>query len=131
MRAKVTDIAQRDHGNELMEFIILLPLLILIGFMILQLMLAGQTILVANSAAREGARAYVTCESDWQGYIRRSTGGFKVEGVNASQGGHDVTVSVQLHVPILSMPVLGSILERTVPPVTGSATMFLESCRLR
>ncbi len=110
----------REDGAEMIEFLGLLPILLMVGLIIVQLLLAGQTMMVALSAAREGARAAVVCE-DVGSAVARASPGFAPQ-ISTQDGADDVKVIVGLQVPTIDIPFVHTLM----PVVQESATMRKE-----
>jgi Flp pilus assembly protein TadG len=123
MNRNFHSVFSNEDGSEIIEFLGLLPLLLMIGLIIVQVLLAGQTIMVANSAAREGARAAAVCE-DVGGAVVRASPGFSPQ-IQRIPNGTEVTVKVSLQVPTIGI----RFLQTMMPIVTGSSTMRFERTR--
>ncbi len=123
MRYRLEQLAAREEGAEIIEFLGLLPILLMVGLIIVQLLLAGQTMMVALSAAREGARAAVVCESVG-GAVARASPGFAPQ-ISVQDGANDVKVVVGLQVPTIDIPFVHTLM----PVVSESATMRKELTR--
>jgi hypothetical protein len=65
-----------ERGVEVVEFIGIIPWLLIMGLVIWQLLIFSQVALVAPSAAREGARAAAANE-DCEEFVRKVIGWFK------------------------------------------------------
>ncbi len=110
----------REDGAEMIEFLGLLPILLMVGLIIVQLLLAGQTMMVALSAAREGARAAVVCE-DVGSAVARASPGFSPQ-ISIQDGADDVKVVVGLQIPTIDIPYVHTLM----PVVQENATMRKE-----
>jgi hypothetical protein len=119
-------ILRAEDGVEIIEFLGLLPLLIGIGLVLVQVLLAGQTIMVAVSAAREGARAAAVCEPDVYGVVARASPGFSARNVQVENAGQNVKVTVGLRMPLIPNPIFKA---DSVPPIQASAVMRRELTR--
>jgi hypothetical protein len=119
-----------ERGIELIEFLGFFPLVLLILVLAWQLILVGYTGIVANGAAREGARAAVVRE-DIDRAVRFASPGFDgrrhwtllsppcIRGTRAP-----VRIQVQLEVPHVTFPFVGAL--NAYPNVTAEATMRCE-----
>lgn len=118
-------LGSEENGNQLIEFLGLLPLIIMAGLIVFQLILAGQTISAANSAAREAARAATVCE-DWYGAAVRASLGYdgNREVLPPTREGDMTVVRVRLRVPTLKIPYL----ETMMPWITGKGAVRREKC---
>lgn len=123
MLQKLRGLHEREEGAEIIEFLGLLPFLLMVGLIIVQLLFAGHTIMVALSAAREGARAAVVCENAY-GAVARAAPGFAPQ-VSVQGGGNDIRVTVGLQVPTIDIPYVHTLM----PVVYQSATMRKERTR--
>ncbi|HEU4323631.1 MAG TPA: TadE/TadG family type IV pilus assembly protein [Roseiflexaceae bacterium] len=118
-----------ERGAELVEFLGFLPLVLMIIVVGWQFALVGYTGVVAASAAREGARAAAAGEDAGQAVVWASPGfdrrrEWTSSGVCFGGSGQPVTVRVQLEVPHVAVPFLGSLGVR--PKVSASATLRCE-----
>jgi hypothetical protein len=114
----------RQDGNQLIEFLGLFPLLIMLGMVIFQLVLAFQTISVAASAAREAARAAAVCE-DYQTAARNASLGYDGNREVSVVGGEMTSATVRLRVPTLKIIYLDSVM----PWITSKAAVRTEQTR--
>jgi pilus assembly protein CpaE len=119
-----------ERGIELIEFLGFFPLVLLILVLAWQFILVGYTGIVANGAAREGARAAVVRE-DIDQAVRFASPGFDgrrqwtmlsapcIRGTRAP-----VRIQVQLEVPHVTFPFVGAL--NAYPKVIAEATMRCE-----
>ena len=114
-------IAKEERGAEAIEFVGLVPLVLLVALLSWQLILVGYAGIVAAGAAREGARA-AAVDQDVAGAVSASSAGLSVEVVGAG-GGEMRTVQVRVQVPKVPLPLLGAI---EYPWVYSAATMRYE-----
>ena len=111
-----------DDGAEVIEFIGLLPVILLVGLLMIQILVAAQTFLIASSAAREGARAGAVGESI-NDAVARSSSGYDRQ-IEVRCDGHSVYVTVRLKIRLFR---LFSFLEGQIPRAEGRAVMRLEA----
>jgi hypothetical protein len=123
MWRRVRELHEQEEGAEIIEFLGLLPFLLMVGLIIVQFMFAGQTIMVALSSAREGARAAVVCENIY-GAVARASPGFAPQ-VMVTRGANDIRVTVGLQVPTIDIPYVNTLM----PMIYQSATMRREKTR--
>ena len=90
---------RQDKGVEIIEFIGMMPFLFIIAIIILYTMVAGYTMVVAASAAREAARAEAVGE-DGVGAARRASPGFDGRRDTQCGGGDTVWCAVTLRLPV-------------------------------
>lgn len=115
-----------ENGVELIEFIGILPFLLIMAIIGLQLFLVGHTMVVAASAAREGVRALAVCpQGDVAGAVQRASPGYHPEIREASRGGTTSRVVVALQIPTIR---IAHFIEELMPMVPASATMRTERC---
>lgn len=115
-----------EQGVELVEFIGILPLLLVVTLIGFQIFLVGHTMVVAASAAREGARALAVCpREDVAGAIQRASPGYTPEIREQSRGGTTSRVVVALQIPTIR---IAHFIEERMPKVAASATMRTERC---
>lgn len=123
MFQRIKTLVCRQDGIEVIEFIALLPLLIMVALIIFQVMLGGFTIITAMSAAREGARAAAVCGNIKEA-VDRASPGFSAT-ANSEYSGDYVKVTVTL--PLLTVP--NPFFSPKDVPIQGSATMRREQMR--
>jgi Flp pilus assembly protein TadG len=120
-----------EKGVETIEFLGLIPLVLLILAITWQFILVGYTGIIAAGAAREGVRAAAVRE-DVERAVRYGSPGFDgrrewsaLAGYPCSAySGNPVTIQVQLEVPHVVLPFLGAL--NAYPKVTSVATMRCE-----
>jgi hypothetical protein len=119
-----------EHGVELIEFLGFFPLVLLILVIAWQLLLVGYTGIVANGAAREGARAAVV-RADIDQAVRFASPGFDgrrhwrlLSPPCTFYRSSPVRIQVQLEVPHVTFPFIGAL--NAYPPVPAEATMRCE-----
>ena len=114
-------LSKEERGAEAIEFVGLVPLVLLVALLSWQLILVGYAGIVAAGAAREGARA-AAVDQDVGGAVSASSAGLRVEVVSAG-GGEMRSVRVRVQVPKIPLPLLGAI---EYPWVYSTATMRYE-----
>ena len=94
-----------EQGVEIVEFVGIMPLLLMIGLVVWQFMVFGHVALITSAAAREGARAAAAYESA-HGAVARSVGSYdyRVSGGSCGAPGSPVRVTVRLRIPIIDIP---------------------------
>jgi Flp pilus assembly protein TadG len=88
-----------QRGQASVEFVAVLPAVMLVALIVWQLALAGQTAWLAANAARVGARA-VAVDQDAAAAVRSSLPDSLERGLTVTRGG-DGDVEVGVRVPIL------------------------------
>ena len=120
---QLLSLAKREEGaTAAIEYIAVVPGIVMIAFAMVQLLMGVQAALMATSAAREAARAAVVCD-DVGTAINNAAPGFEVTSYGCSGGGgrgNAVTCSVTVKVPAIAF---------NVGSVTSRATMRQETCK--
>lgn len=94
---------KNEKGSQAIEFVAMFPLVIL-GFLIIwQIALIAFSLVVAESAARDGARAASIRDPDWAQVAERSASGFDVE-IFGGPGEKEARVEVYIKAPIIALP---------------------------
>lgn len=94
---------KNEKGSQAIEFVAMFPLVIL-GFLIIwQIALIAFSLVVAESAARDGARAAAIHDPDWQQVAEKSASGFDVE-VSGGPGNEEARVEVHITAPVIALP---------------------------
>lgn len=109
-------------GIETIEFVGMFPLVLLALLIIWQLMLVGHTVIVAASAAREGARAAAVDKNPYAAVEQASSGQAEVVSIS---GGDMRSVTVRARIPKINLPFIGYL--PNLPYVYQTATMRYES----
>jgi pilus assembly protein CpaE len=99
-----------ERGVEIVEFLGIMPLLLMIGLIIWQFLIVGHTMLITESAAREGARA-AAAHKDCNFAVYKAIG-LKaipiywpdIQCGRCSGSGGPVEVTVRLRIPIVPNP---------------------------
>jgi hypothetical protein len=124
-------LAGNERGAAIIEYIGFFPLVLLVLVIAWQFVLVGYTGIIAAGAAREGARAAATRENVDRA-VRNASPGFDgrrwwqpLAGYPCSDySSHPVTIQVQLEVPHVLFPFVGSL--GNYPKVTQRATVRCE-----
>ncbi|MFD2705545.1 TadE/TadG family type IV pilus assembly protein [Salibacterium lacus] len=120
---------KNERGSQLVEFVAAFPLIIFAFLFVWQMALAAYTVVVAEGAARDGARvASVSGEyDDIETSVHNSAGGLEVlhisKDVMSSSYGEEVSVNVDVALKTINVPYVGELDYE----ITGSATMPYES----
>ncbi|WNS75996.1 TadE/TadG family type IV pilus assembly protein [Bacillus sp. DTU_2020_1000418_1_SI_GHA_SEK_038] len=94
---------KNERGSQAIEFVAMFPLVIL-GFLIIwQIALIAFSLVVAESAARDGARAAAIHDPDWKKVAERSASGFKPV-VRGGPGEKEARVEVYIKAPVIALP---------------------------
>src|SRR3954467_11859771 len=102
---------RRTRGQATVEFVGILPLLVLIGLLCWQAVIAGQAIWMSGAAARAAARASAL-DQDAEAAARRVLPGALADGVSVDDaGGGDVRVRVAIPAVVGGLD-LASVTER-------------------
>lgn len=96
---------QEEGVSEVLEFLILLPILLGIALLIWQMFIFGHAMVVTANAAREAARAEAACERTISGEAaaRAAASGYTVR--TEVHHGSEVRVTVHTTVPVLQIPI--------------------------
>ncbi|MCF6139558.1 TadE/TadG family type IV pilus assembly protein [Pseudalkalibacillus berkeleyi] len=105
---KPRKIVKNERGSQLIEFIAVFPMVILAMLFIWQMALVAYTVVITESAARDGARA-AAVEGNAKEVAERSAGGLKLQSVTTNESAEEVTVIVVAKVPTVSIPFIGKI----------------------
>ncbi|RTR36327.1 hypothetical protein EKG37_01865 [Robertmurraya yapensis] len=97
---------KNERGSQAIEFVAMFPLIILSILIIWQIGLIAFSLVVGESAARDGARAAAIHDPDWRAVAERSASGIKVE-VSGGPGTVDAHVFVKITAPIVKLPLIG------------------------
>lgn len=100
---------KNEKGSQLIEFIAVFPMILMALLFIWQVALIAYTVVVAEAAARDGARV-AAVGGDYITAVERAAHGLHVTS-SASEGntsyGKEVTVTVKATVPTISIPFIG------------------------
>ena len=96
---------RKERGVEVIEFVGVMPLILMMAYIIWQFMLMAHVGMMTASAAREGARAASTYESATAA-VARTTGSFEYQvSAGACTGeGSIVRVRVRMKIPMVDIP---------------------------
>ncbi len=124
-----TRVRDEESGTEMIEFLGLLPLLLMVGVIIVQLFLAGQSILLGVGAAREGARAAAVCGNVDEA-VSRAMGSYINHFTINESNGDEAIVTVEFEVPTILHSIFGykGALLRP-PPIRFTSKMRIEKTR--
>ncbi|MFE4860207.1 TadE/TadG family type IV pilus assembly protein [Streptomyces sp. NPDC056670] len=116
---------ERDRGQTVIEFVGVVPLILLLLVALWQCALVGYTFVLAGNAADEGARAGAAAEGDAAGACRTAAlrevpSSFEGAAVCGESGGGMYRATVTLKIPVLIPGVLNSL------PVDGTAAHVKE-----
>ncbi|WP_246110915.1 TadE/TadG family type IV pilus assembly protein [Sporosarcina luteola] len=92
-----------ERGTQALQFLGLFPLVLLSMLIIWQVGLISYSVVVAEAAARDGARAASAHDEGWAEIARNSAYGLDVE-VTGGPGEETATVQVKAKAPIISLP---------------------------
>jgi hypothetical protein len=96
--------AAAEQGVEVVEFVGIIPWLLVMGMVIWQFLIFSQVALVAPSAAREGARAAAAYE-DCEDFAKKAAGRFEHEVNCGSCSEYEpVEAEVKVKLPIVKIP---------------------------
>lgn len=109
-----------DKGSQTLEFVALIPFFLIMMLMVWQFGLVAYTMVVAESAAHDGARAAAAGNNGVRA-AKKTAYGFKVE-AREKKDATEVSYTVILDVPMVKLPFLS---EGKIT-MTGRATMPLE-----
>ncbi|GIN58129.1 hypothetical protein J8TS2_24480 [Lederbergia ruris] len=100
---------KNEKGSQLIEFLAVFPMVVMALLFIWQVALVAYTVVVAESAARDGARV-ASVGGDYSAAVDRSAHGLEVSS-SLSEGttsyGKEVTVTVNATVPSIKIPLIG------------------------
>ncbi|WP_262174743.1 TadE/TadG family type IV pilus assembly protein [Saccharococcus sp. Marseille-Q5394] len=92
-----------ERGSQALQFLGLFPLILLSMLIIWQVGLISYSVVVAEAAARDGARAASAHDANWEEIARNSAYGLEVV-VTGGPGEDVATVKVKAKAPIISLP---------------------------
>jgi hypothetical protein len=95
-----------EKGSQSIEFVAMFPLVILAFLIIWQVALIAFSVVVAESAARDGARAASVHDPDWENVTRKSAYGVKIIGISGGPGSDEARVEVKVQAPIVALPLI-------------------------
>lgn len=103
MKTLIKRYTGNEKGSQAIEFIALFPFVLLGMLIIWQVALIAYTIVVSESAARDGARAAAVHDADWKAVAERSAMGLDVT-VAGGPGPTDAKVEVTAKAPVIALP---------------------------
>ncbi|MFI1712783.1 TadE-like protein [Streptomyces sp. PanSC19] len=106
-----------DGGQVAVEFVGMVPLILLTLALLWQVVLVGYTYTLAGNAADEAARACAVGDDGPAAARRHIDGAWSVSGGGCEQGGGMVHVEVEVEVPVL-VPGVGGLFK--VPAAAGA-----------
>ncbi|SFE74268.1 TadE/TadG family type IV pilus assembly protein [Alteribacillus iranensis] len=121
---------KNERGSQLIEFVAIFPLIIFAFLFVWQMALAAYTFVVAEGAARDGARvASVSGIGDTEAIassVQQSARGLDVLGISPSVSsgsyGEEVHVDIEVALKTINVPFVGELDYE----ITGTATMPYE-----
>lgn len=106
---KIKKYVKNEKGSQLIEFLAVFPMIVMALLFIWQVALVAYTVVVAEAAARDGARV-AAVDGDYASAVDRAAYGLQVSS-SKSEGeasyGPEVTVTVKAVVPTMNIPFLG------------------------
>ncbi|SDH74863.1 TadE-like protein [Alteribacillus persepolensis] len=121
---------KNERGSQLIEFVAVFPLIIFAFLFVWQMALVAYTVVVAEGAARDGARVAAVAGIEDPAVdtaVHNSARGLDVldipKNVTASSYGEEVSVNVDVALKTINVPFVGELDYE----ITGSATMPYES----
>lgn len=96
---------KNERGSQAIEFVAMFPLVLLSILIIWQIGLIAFSLVVGESAARDGARAAAIHDPDWKTVAERSASGIKVN-VSGGPGAEEAHVYVEITAPIVKLPLI-------------------------
>jgi Flp pilus assembly pilin Flp len=97
---------KNEKGSQAIEFLAMFPLVILGMLIIWQVALIAYSIVVAESAARDGARAAAIHDENWEQVARNSAFGIHVADITGGPGDEEARVEVKVKAPVISLPLI-------------------------
>lgn len=110
-----------ERGSQLIEFLAVFPMIVMALLFIWQMALVAYTVVVAEAAARDGARV-AAVGGDYEAAVERAAYGLDVSSNSYSSStdyGEEVTVTVTASIPSIKIPFIGKIEET----LTADASM--------
>lgn len=109
MRKLLKAYVKNERGSQAIEFLALFPLMLLSILLIWQIGLISFSLVVAESAARDGARAAAIHDTDWETVARKSAAGIKIVGVRGGPGADEAEVILDVKAPVVKLPLIADI----------------------
>lgn len=118
-----------EQGSQVLEFIILLPMIFMVFLIGWQFLLAGHTFIVTANAAREGARALAVCNASFvEAYDAANDSVADVFDAIVIPIDGDDKVSVTVTTKIPAIKVFRGNVDVFLPPVPFTVEMRKERC---
>lgn len=105
MKGIYSKYVKNEQGSQAIEFVAMFPLIILSILIIWQIGLIAFSLVVGESAARDGARAAAIHDPNWKSVAERSASGIKVN-VTGGPGADEAHVFVEITAPIVKLPLI-------------------------
>lgn len=102
---------QNERGSQLIEFLAVFPMIVMALLFIWQMALVAYTVVVAESAARDGARV-AAVGGAYEEAVERAAYGLDVSSdsyTSTTAYGEEVTVTVTATIPSVKIPLIGRI----------------------
>jgi hypothetical protein len=109
MRRLLKSYVKNERGSQAIEFLALFPLMLLSILLIWQIGLISFSLVVAESAARDGARAAAIHDGEWRSVARKSAAGIKIVDVRGGPGTDEAEVILDVKAPIVELPLIADI----------------------
>ena len=106
LKGKIKKLLNNEKGSQSIEFVAMFPLVILAFLIIWQVALIAFSVVVAESAARDGARAASVHDPDWENVTRKSAYGVKILSISGGPGPDEARVEVKVQAPIVALPLI-------------------------
>lgn len=125
--AQVASKLHEEHGSQLVEYIVVLPMLFIAVMIGWQFFLAGHTFVITANAAREGARTLAVCGGgNVRNAVERTIPGYDPEIIQATRGGSRTVVVVGNDIP---KAYIADFINPEFPQIRFRAVMRTEKCR--
>lgn len=117
---------REERGSQTIEFVAIFPLIIFAFLLIWQMALAAYAVVVAEAAARDGARV-AAVGGDYAAASKKAAYGLEVQQVTSSSPvsnsfGKEITVQIQVKIPVVKLPFMQDL----NLSITADATMPYE-----
>jgi Flp pilus assembly protein TadG len=108
LKSKIKKYIHNEKGSQAIEFVAMFPLILLSILIIWQIGLIAFSLVVAESAARDGARAAAIHDPNWSQVAKNSAFGLDVK-VTGGPGTEEARVNVEVQAPIVQLPLISEI----------------------
>ena len=108
LKSKIKKYIHNEKGSQAIEFVAMFPLILLSILIIWQIGLIAFSLVVAESAARDGARAAAIHDPNWSQVAENSAFGLDVK-VTGGPGIEEARVNVEVQAPIVQLPLISEI----------------------